>query len=59
MIDLDDIAKLIAENLPSPYALDAVWRQTSSGAVFDLSQIDADSAKQWRDLARVVLDTLK
>lgn len=26
---------IIANNLPSPYALDIVWRQTKSGAVFD------------------------
>ena len=51
MTTVDDMAKLIAEHLPSPYALDIVWR----GAIFDLDQADADSAEQWRSLARAVM----
>lgn len=52
---IDAMAKLIAENLPSPTAMDSVWRQTDEGAVFDLSQADANSVEQWRALARAVM----
>lgn len=50
-----ELAKLIADNLPKPYALDDVWKQLhGGGSEFDLSCADADSVEQWLQLAHKV-----
>lgn len=55
MVDLHELAKVIGENLPNPYAMDAVWRQTNTGAEFDLSAADEDSGLQWIEMAAAAL----
>lgn len=54
----EEIARVIGVNIPTPYALDAVWRQTDDGAVFDLSHADDDSREQWLILSRAVRSAL-
>jgi hypothetical protein len=56
--DYDALAKVIAENLPSPYALGDVWRQTLKGSEFDLSQGNPTTVEEWRALAKAVVDHL-
>jgi hypothetical protein len=46
---VDEIAKAIADNLPSPLALDTAWR----GGVFDL-EAAGEYAEEWRIMARAV-----
>lgn len=46
----EEIARIVAENLPTPYAIDVCSRTTAAGPVFDLSQADADSREQWLGL---------
>jgi hypothetical protein len=53
----EHMAQIIAENLPSPWALDMVWRQTREGAEFDLSQAES-AAEEWLAMARVVINAM-
>lgn len=53
------IAKVVAENLPSPYALDDVWKQTSDGACFDLSHANNATRTEWEALAVAILSTIE
>ena len=55
MIDLHELAKVIADNLPTPYAMDIVWKQVPGGAKFNLAQADEDSGTQWVEMAAAAL----
>lgn len=55
MTDIDAIAKVIADNLPRPYALNIVWHDDGRTSQFDLSQADEASAEEWRSMARAVI----
>ena len=59
MPPLEKIARVIGENMPSPYALDDVWRQTANGPVFDLSHAQPDSKAEWLALAAAVLEVCR
>lgn len=50
-----ELAKLIADNLPDPYTLDIVWRQTDDGSEFDITE---DTSGQWLDLAAKVREAV-
>lgn len=50
----EEIIQVVAINLPSPLALDEVWRQTKDGAVFDLDSASSDSIEEWHSLARAL-----
>lgn len=51
----DNLARLIAHNLPSPTAQAEVWDQTDGGPVFNLAGASAETRMEWRKLAMTVL----
>jgi hypothetical protein len=57
MMDIDALAKVIAENLPGPYEQSDT--NNGPGGTFDLNAAHGtDTAEQWRAMARAVLDAI-
>lgn len=54
---IERVMQAIAENLPSPYEQDIVWRQDASGELFD--HLEACKHEGWERVARAAIEAMR